>query len=318
MKRRLGRSNLDVSALGLGCWAIGGAARGPDGQPIGWGDIDDNESIRAIHAALDRGVTFIDTASSYGAGHSEQVVGRALRGRRDEVILATKFGNVIDEAAGQMLGRSADLDHIRTECDSSLRRLQTDRIDLYQFHHNWYDGDPVPVRELCEELVAAGKIRWYGWSTDHPELAEVFAAGTHCATIQHRLNVLQPMDEMLELCDRHNLASINKSPLATGLLSGKFNPDTTFPANDLRHRWNFREGPQAELLQQLEALRDALTVDGRTLVQGALAWIWARSNRTLPIPGFRSFAQIEENVSALDFGPLTDDQMRRIENILGR
>ena len=184
MKRVLGRSGIEVSALGMGCWAIGGPFW-LDGNPVGWGRVDDAESIRAIHKALDLGITFFDSADVYGSGHSEEVLGKALRGRRDDVVLATKFGRVFDVEKKCILGSCGDVDYIRSACDASLRRLCTDRIDLYQFHLGGYDAaEAAPVREVLEELVCAGKIRYYGWSTDDPERARVFAEGERCAAIQ--------------------------------------------------------------------------------------------------------------------------------------
>ena len=137
-KRRLGRSNLEVSAMGLGCWAIGGPwdwleADGSKG-PVGWGQVDDAESIRAIHYALDAGINFFDTAANYGCGHSERILSQAIAGRRDKVILATKFGYVVDEEKRIVTETEDVVRRIRQECESSLRNLQTDYIDLYQFH----------------------------------------------------------------------------------------------------------------------------------------------------------------------------------------
>lgn len=133
-QRTLGRSNLQVSAMGLGCWAIGGLWYWLDG-PGGWGDIDDEESVRAIHAALDLGINLFDTAANYGTGHSERILARALEGKRDKAVIATKFGFVVDEDAKRVTLRTDDhLLHVRAECEDSLRRLNTDVIDLYQLH----------------------------------------------------------------------------------------------------------------------------------------------------------------------------------------
>src|SRR5919204_4477087 len=133
-QRDLGtRTGVQVSALGLGCWAIGGPWTF-NGQPAGWGEVDDEESVRAIRRALDLGVTLFDTADVYGAGHSERVLGRALAGRRDEVRIATKFGNTFDESTRQMTGQDSSPAYVRSACEASLRRLGTDRVDLYQLH----------------------------------------------------------------------------------------------------------------------------------------------------------------------------------------
>lgn len=327
MKRPLGRSNIAVSALGLGCWAIGGPFRrtsdGVNFEPMGWGQVDDDESIRAIHCAIDLGVNFFDTANNYGAGHSEEVLGRALLGRRDRVVIATKFGSVFDEATRTHFDKGDDFvitpEFIREACEASLRRLQTDVIDLYQFHWGVYDAQrALTVRQTLEELVQAGKIRWYGWSTDRPELAAIFAEGAHCTAVQHRLNVLSDAPQMLALCAAQNLASINKQPLNSGLLTGKFTTESTFPDDDLRVDVDFSTGRLRDRLRQIEDLRDVLASNGRSMAQGALAWIWARSNVAVPIPGFKNVRQVEDNAGALAFGPLTEVQMRQIDEILDR
>ena len=309
--RTLGRSNIDVSALGMGCWAIGGPFWRGD-KPVGWGDVDDAESMRAIARALELGVTLFDTSDVYGCGHSERILGEALRGRRDQVVIATKFGNVFDEQTRQITDASGDPAHIRAACDASLRRLQTDYIDLYQFHLGGYDLDKTDdVIATLEELVDAGKIRWYGWSTDDPERAAKFAEGPHCAAIQQRLNLFEGNEETLGICEENNLASLNRGPLAMGLLTGKFSADSTLPANDVRagNGWDFRSGEQARRLAALDEMRTVLTRDGRTLAQAAIGWLWAHSNATIPIPGFKNVAQVEENAGALAYGPLSNGQM---------
>lgn len=315
--RKLG--DFDVSAIGLGCWAVGGPfTRDDAGTPMGWGDVDDNESIRAIHCAIDMGVTLFDTANNYGAGHSERVLGNALKGKRDKVRIATKFGSVFDEEQKRHFDEDAVIDaaFIRDALEYSLRRLQTDTIDLYQFHVSGYDPEKaLEVRETLEDLVAEGKIRTYGWSTDKVDRARVFAEGEHCAALQHGLSVIQDAPDMLALCDEFDLASVNKKPLGSGFLTGKFKSETTFPANDLRHGVDLKEGRYAQLLQRIEGLRDVLTSGGRTMAQGALCWNLARSPRTIPIPGFKSVQQVKDNAGAMDFGPLTDEQMQQIREI---
>jgi aryl-alcohol dehydrogenase-like predicted oxidoreductase len=318
-QRALGRSNLQVSAMGLGCWAIGGLWYWLDG-PGGWGDIDDEESIHAIHSALDHGINFFDTAANYGTGHSERILARALAGKRDQVVIASKFGFNVNEAEKRVTFREDDhLLHVRAECEDSLRRLNTDVIDLYQLHVWDYPIEKVPAMvEVLESLVKEGKIRYYGWSTDSVEGARLFAEGKHCVAIQHDLNVILDAPEMLKLCEELNLASVNRSPLARGALSGKYTKDTLFPQNDVRmDEWS-RDHFFVPTLDQLDAIREILTSNGRTLVQGALAWIWARSEKTIPIPGFKTVAQVEENAKAMEFGPLTAEQMQEIDGLLGR
>jgi aryl-alcohol dehydrogenase-like predicted oxidoreductase len=323
--RRLGRSGIQVSAMGLGCWAIGGPFWAGD-DAVGWGEVDDNESIRAIHRALDLGVSFFDTADVYGTGHSERVLGRALTDHRDQVVIATKFGNTFDETTRQITGSDASPEYIRQACEASLQRLNTDYIDLYQFHLNDYDPNQAgAVRDVLEELVTEGKICQYGWSTDFPERARVFAKGPNCTTAQHQMNVLDDAKPMIALCEQLDLASINRGPLAMGLLTGKYRADSKLASDDVRGdkspAWMkyFKDGrPNPEWLKKLDEIREILTSGGRTLAQGALAWIWARSERTIPIPGFRTVAQVEENTAAMQFGPLSAEQMREIDTLLGR
>jgi aryl-alcohol dehydrogenase-like predicted oxidoreductase len=327
--RTLGHSNIEVSAMGLGCWAIGGPFNYYD-KPSGWGEINDDDSIRAIHHALDLGVTFFDTANVYGCGHSEEVLAKALDGRRDQVVIATKFGNTW--TPGTKDACEADPvtpEVIRAQLEDSLRRLKTDCIDLYQFHlWGFPAAEGAPVRETLEALVTEGKIRGYGWSTDLLASVQVFAEGPNCIAVQQQLNVIEgsptgDSDSILALCEERNMASLNRAPLAMGLLTGKFTPNTTFPADDVRSKveWfgGFQGGkPNPEWLNMLEALREILTSNGRTLAQGALAWLWGRSEKTIPIPGFKNIQQAEENARAMEFGPLSADQMREIERLLGR
>jgi aryl-alcohol dehydrogenase-like predicted oxidoreductase len=321
LKRILGRSGIEVSALGLGCWAIGGPWQWLGG-PGGWGDVDDSESIRAIHAALDNGINFFDTAANYGTGHSERILGQALAGRRSQAVIATKFGFVVDEAGKNVTRFEQDEDvvrNVRSSCEASLRRLNTDVIDLFQLHVWDYPAGPATeVRNVLEALVREGKIRAYGWSTDTVDLAQVFAEGESCAAIQHDLNVIMDAPEMLGLCEKLNLASVNRSPLARGALTGKYSRGTVFAANDVRRDdWSI-DHFFAPTLDKLDSLRNILMSGGRTLTQGALAWVLTRSPKTVPIPGFRTVKQVEENARAMQSGLLTPEQMKQVDVLLGR
>ncbi len=322
--RILGRSGIAVSALGLGCWSIGGEMI-LDGKAHSYaGPVDDAESIRAIRRAVDLGVTFLDTADTYGTGHAEEVIGRALEGRRQDVVLASKFGYFYNEATHVISGTCTAPDYVERACRASLRRLRTDHLDLYLFHV-WTAGvaEIPPMLEALERLVDKGMIRAYGWSTDQVGGARLFAEGRRCAAIEHTLNLFADAPAMLDLCARQQLASIARSPLAMGLLSGKHGAGSTFPPDDVRGagfpylaHW-FRDGrPAPEILEKLAAVREILTSGGRTLVQGALGWIWARSPATVPIPGFRSVEQVEDSAGALRHGPLTPAQVDEIARLL--
>jgi len=305
--------------MGMGCWAIGGTWRFLD-IPGGWGEVDDNESIRAIHTALDSGINFFDTAATYGTGHSEHIVGKALAQHRDKVVIATKFGFNVNENAKHVTryGKDAEvLLNLRRDCEASLHRLNTDYIDLYQLHVWDYSNSLAKTLvEALEVLVDEGKIRYYGWSTDSVESARIFASGEHCVAIQHDLNVVKDAKEMLLLCEQLNLASVNRSPLARGALTGKYNKDTVFASNDVRQDGWSMETFFVPTLAKLDAISEILTSEGRTLAQGALAWIWARSNTTIPIPGIRTVKQALENAKAMTFGALKPEQMRQIEELL--
>jgi aryl-alcohol dehydrogenase-like predicted oxidoreductase len=321
MARVLGQSGIGVSEIGFGCWAIGGPVT-LDGRPDGWGPVNDEESVAAIRRALELGITLFDTADVYGAGHSEQVLGRALARHRDEVVIATKFGYTFDTDQQAITGEDASPRYIRQACRASLRRLDTDRIDLYQLHlGNLPPARAQEVASVLDELLADGLIRSYGWSTDDPQRAAGFAKDTRCVAIQHELNVLADTADMLSVCDTYGLASINRGPLAMGLLTGKYTAASQMPADDVRaaQPWvgYFTGGrPAPEWLARLEAIRDVLASDGRGLAQGALCWLLARSPRTIPIPGIRTVRQAEQNAAALRLGPLPPADMTEIARLL--
>jgi aryl-alcohol dehydrogenase-like predicted oxidoreductase len=327
--RTLGKSKIKVSALGMGCWAIGGPWDFL-GSPAGWGKVDDAQSVKAIHAALEMGVDFFDTAANYGCGHSERILGQALKGRRDRAIIATKFGYRVDEQEkavrpyGENEAESDPASHVRADLEKSLRRLQTDYADVY-FLHIWglETERALSVRVVLEALVAEGKIRTYGWSTDRVDAVRAFSDLPGCGVVEQHLNVMEPDGELLALCEEMDLASVNRGPLGMGMLTGKFAPGAHFGADDVRaHAQWFAGlkdgGPNPEWLTALQAVREVLTAGGRTLAQGALSWIWGRSPRTVPIPGFRTVEQVRENAGALEFGALTANQVAEVDRLLGR
>jgi aryl-alcohol dehydrogenase-like predicted oxidoreductase len=313
----------------MGCWAIGGPWD-MAGAPAGWGVIDDAESTRAIHAALELGANFFDTAANYGAGHSERVLGAALKGRRDKAVISTKFGQKLDEAArnvvpyGENQESSDVVRHVRENLADSLRRLDTDYIDIYLLHVRGLEIErALATRDVLEELVAEGKIRTYGWSTDRPDAIEAFSTSPRCGVVEQELNVLTGSAEILAIAERLNMASINRAPLGMGVLTGKITPQTRFGDTDIRQKVEWFAGIKDGQVNQawldaLASIREILTSEGRTLAQGALAWIWGRSPNTVPIPGFRTVAQVQENAKAMDFGPLTPAQMAEVDRILGR
>ncbi len=310
--------------MGIGCWAIGGPAFEKDGTPIGWGDVKDENSIAGLNAAIDMGITLFDTSNMYGTGHSESLIGQVIKGRRDKVVLSSKFGWVFDPATRTKLGWDVSPSYIRESLEGSLKRLGTDYLDVYFLHVPFVDkDDTAEIRETLEALVAEGKIRTYGWSTDEVEKARVFAPGAHCNVIQYSENIFEDNAEMIALCEEYGLAGFNRAPLAMGMLTGKFKTDTTLKDNDIRgknapeYMKFFKDGkPAPEFLTRVEAIREILTEGGRTPAQGALGWLWARSGCTIPIPGFKTEKQVADNVKAMEFGALTKRQMEEIDRIL--
>ena len=322
-QRLLGNSDIAVSPLGLGCWAIGGPFT-MDGHQDGWGQVDDAESIRAIRRAVELGVTLFDTADAYGTGHSEEVLGHALRDLRQSVVLVTKGGFTYDRATRALTGMDWSPAYIRRALEASLSRLGTDYIDLFQLHTGSIPEDAIaPVFDELERLKREGKLLCYGWSTYTRENVDAFAAKTRGSVIQTKANLFSYDAEAVAACETHGFACLNNSPLAMGFLSGKFSRETRFGTDDVRASaldWTeyFENGqPKPAFLARMARVRDALTSGGRTAAQGALAWLWAKSAVNIPIPGFRTLAQAEENARAIAFGPLDASAMRQIELVLG-
>jgi Predicted oxidoreductases (related to aryl-alcohol dehydrogenases) len=313
----------------MGCWAIGGPWS-MAGAQAGWGVVDDAESTRAIHAALEHGAGFFDTAANYGAGHSERILGQALKGRRDQAVIATKVGHKVDEAGkkvdlyGPTEAESDVAAHLRADLESSLRRLQTDHVDVYLLHAWSLSIErALEAREVFEDLVKEGKIRTYGWSTDRTDAIAAFSTGPGCGVLEQELNVFTGNAELTALAEKQNLGNLSRAPLGMGVLTGKITPETRFRDGDVRQTVDWFAGikdgrANQEWLDALASIREVLTSNGRTLAQGALAWIWGRSPNTVPIPGFRTVVQVEENAKAMEFGPLTPDQIAEIDRILGR
>jgi aryl-alcohol dehydrogenase-like predicted oxidoreductase len=322
--RPLGRSGLPVSALGVGTWALGGPYTF-DGRDAGWGEVDDAVSIRALHTALDAGVTLIDTAPNYGTGHSERVVGRALRelpaDRRDRIVVTTKFGLVNDEATRSGGGTDVRPEAIRAECEASLRRLDREAIDVYQLHGGTGTAaEAEPVVATLEELVAKGKLRFFGTAVDSPEVIEVFARSPHCVSVQSQLNVFGWTQAVLDLAGEHDLAVLARSPLAMGLLSGNYTRDRRPAPGDVRLDtpwWTyFDDDAIDQWLDRLDRVRALLTADGRTLIQGALGYLWTVHPAVIPLPGIRTPEQAAENAYALALGPLPAEAAEQVTTLL--
>jgi aryl-alcohol dehydrogenase-like predicted oxidoreductase len=268
------------------------------------------EAVKQIQAAVDQGVTMFDTAENYGGGLSERILGKALGGRHDRVIVVTKFGE--DPIAEQDDPLALEADTVKRKCEASLRRLDMECIDLYLLHRRDYPIERVPaMMEVLEGLVLAGKIRYYGWSTDDVERARLFALGMHCTAIEHRLNVFNDNPAMLDLCYEQNLASLNRGPLLMGVLAGRWQAGTKLEQADPRAGWFTDEG-FLKVLEITKQIKPHLTLGGRTMVQGALGWIWRRSPLAIPLPGFRNMEQLNELVQAMQYGPLPKEVVQAI------
>lgn len=329
-QRRLGRSGIVTGPLGIGTWAIGGpffsgpGCRYPLGAPLGYGKADDEVSMRALRKAAELGVALFDTADAYGTGHGERVLGEALKDIRNRVVISTKFGNTYDVSRRELTGTDASPQYIRQACHASLERLQTDWIDIYHLHIGDVSLDQAAiVADTLDALCKEGLIRHYGWSTDDPLRASAFADRPHATAVQFDMNLFEDAPEILGICEASNFAGIVRLPLAMGFLSGKYSPLSRLPDDDIRSKppqWlrYFKEGGSAskDWHAALDSVREILTARGRTLAQGALAWIWARSACTIPIPGIRTVDQAEENIGAVEFGPLSADQMTEIAKLL--
>ena len=225
----------EIPRLGFGCWAIGGPFFGGE-TPLGYGEVDDTESRAAIHRAVDLGIRFFDTADVYGAGYSEEILGQALRDR-DDVVIATKLGNRFDSGSKRLTGSIADgnlVRETRSAVEASLGRLRRERIDLMQLHLNTMPIDKAGiVFDTLDALRSEGKIGAYGWSTDFPERAASQAGRDGFVAVQHSMNVFFDAASVLAVVDSNGLISINRSPLAMGVLTGKFSA-AALPRDDVR------------------------------------------------------------------------------------
>lgn len=309
--------------LGLGCWAIGGPFFA-DGHAVGWGEVDDAVSKAAIKTAIDLGVRHFDTAQAYGCGHSEMVLGEALQDHPD-VAIATKIGIDIDTETKELTGHITDPALVRQSIDASRKRLGRDRIDLVLHHVNEMDIETArPTFDMLAELHTEGVIGAYGWSTDFPQSTKAFADHPGFTAVEHAMNVFRPAGYMVPVVEDLGLLSLIRSPLAMGVLGGRYDAATEFSKDEIRgsnRGWQdyFKDGKITDAyLAQLNATRDVLTSDGRSLAQGALAWLWARTPNAMPIPGFRTPEQATDLCGALAHGPLSASQMAEIETLLDR
>ncbi len=313
--RTLGRTGLSVSEVGFGAWAIGGPAKLGD-VVIGWGEVDDTTSLRAIEAAYDAGVTFVDTADAYGDGRSERLIGRALRANRDRVVIATKVGNRTS-ADGKWVKDFSGA-WIRTAIDASLGRLGMDCVDLYQLHSG---TDTAQYRdetfEALEAIKAQGKIRYYGVSVGPASHGPWVIRNTRADVIQVVYNMLQrePEQELLPLAEAQGVGIIARVPLASGFLTGKFTADVTFPPNDHR-AGTYPPEKIRQMVAQVAKLGFLAEGKGKTLAQAALQYCLAHPAVSTVIPGAKTPEQARANAAASDGVLLTAEEVARARAIL--
>ena len=309
IERKLGAGGLKVSAIGLGCM---GMSEFYDPR-----QMDDAESIRVIHRYLDAGGNFLDTADMYGVGRNEVLVGKAIAGRRDEVVLATKFGNVRGPN-GEFLGVRGDPQYVRDCCDASLKRLGVDVIDLYYQHR----VDPkTPIEETVgamAELVKAGKVRHLGLSEAAPATIRRAAKVHPIAALQTEYSLWsrEPEDEILPTVRELGIGFVAYSPLGRGFLTGQFKTIDDLPADDYRRNVPAFQGENFQKnLDLVKKIEELATAKGCTPSQLALAWVLAQGKDIVPIPGTKRVKYLDENLGALDV-QLTAEELEQIDAIL--
>jgi len=309
-RRRLGRNGPEVSALGLGCM----------GMSEFYGSRDDAESIATIQHALDQGLDFLDTADMYGPYTNEELVGRAIAGRRDEVVLATKFGFVRDPADPAKRAVDGSPKHVREACDASLKRLGVETIDLYYLHRV---DTRVPIEETVGamgDLVKAGKVRFLGLSEVGPDTLDRASRVHPIAALQSEYSLWSrdPEDGVLDACNRLGIGFVAYSPLGRGFLTGAIRtPDDFAPDDYRRTNPRFQGDNFAKNLALVDTVAALAKDRNCTPAQLALAWVLAQSEQIVPIPGTKRRKYLDENIGALRV-QLTADELARIEKAFPR
>jgi aryl-alcohol dehydrogenase-like predicted oxidoreductase len=281
-----------------------------------YGSTDDDEALATIHRALELGVTFLDTADMYGPFTNEELVGRAIAGRRDEVQLATKFGNVRGED-GSRLGIRGDAAYVRSACDASLKRLGVDTIDLYYQHRVDKSVEIEETVGAMAELVEAGKVRFLGLSEASPETIRRAHAVHPITALQTEYSLWSrdPEDAILPTVRELGIGFVAYSPLGRGFLSGRFRSPSDFPEDDFRrHHPRFQGSNFERNMELVSKVEELAAAKGVTAGQLALAWVLSRGEDVVPIPGTKRVSYLEENAAAAEIS-LTEDELRQLDEI---
>ena len=313
--RQLGWTDLHLTTIGLGSWAIGGP-----GYQWGWGHQDDADSIAALRRGLELGINWIDTAAAYGLGHGEEIVGKAIAGRRAEMIIATKCGLVWDEGSNQLYGRLTG-PSVRAECEASLRRLGVDTIDLYQIHWPHDEAHLEEAWSTIADLIKEGKVRYAGVSNFSVAQLKRVQVIHPVASLQPPYSLLERgiEAELLPFCAANRIGVVAYSPLQSGLLTGKYTREKVaqLPEDDWRrhHSLHFQEPALSANLRLVEELRAIAQRYGRTVAQLAIAWVLRLPEITSAIVGVRRPGDIEETCAAGDW-VLSAHDIAEIEDLL--
>ena len=312
--RNLGNTDLELTTVGLGTWAMGGPWQ------FGWGPQDDDEAGASILTAIETGINWIDTAPAYGLGHSEELVGKALRQMSEKPLIATKCGLLWNKKKEKI--NYLKRESIRDECHASLKRLGIEVIDLYQMHRPDPDEDIEEAWEEMARLSAEGKVRYLGVSNFNVEQIKRVRKIHPVASLQPPYSMLRRgvEDELLDYCARNNIGVVSYSPMQRGLLTGKFSAERLagLPLDDHRRRNpDFQEPRFSAALELVEHLKEIAASNGRTCAQLAISWVLRRPEVTAAIVGARNPWQITETAPASDWD-LGNDDIGEIEQLLNK